>query len=156
MFQFIKAVFDSVLGMITYKFRWSWQAFDFYRGYGSVEARLPSSGSKFKLPNTLKFIKAVSYTVLDMVNSVHYDKPLIFIGTTFQEKLISHHQAVNLTCRKCWSLSRLFLTLYLNDKCLYRLSWQAFEVYRGRVLGEARLPSLGSEWRLFLTLYLTW
>ena len=38
------------------------------------------------------FIKAVSDTVFDMINSVYHDKPLIFIGATFREKLVSHHQ----------------------------------------------------------------
>ena len=40
-------------------------------------------------------IMAASSTVLDMVNAVYYDKPLIFISATFREKLVSHHQAVN-------------------------------------------------------------
>ena len=38
-----------------------------------------------------EFIKAVSDTVLDMINSADHDKPLIFIGATVQEKLISIH-----------------------------------------------------------------
>ena len=46
------------------------------------------------LLKTFKFIKAVSDTVLDMINAVYHDKPLIFI------------RAIRL------SLSRLFLTLY--------------------------------------------
>ena len=41
-----------------------------------------------------EFIKAVSETVLDMINAVYYDKPLILI------------MAIRL------SLSRLFLRLY--------------------------------------------
>ena len=41
------------------------------------------------------FIKAVSRTVLDMINTVYPDKLLISIGATFQEKLVSYHQAVN-------------------------------------------------------------
>ena len=41
-----------------------------------------------------EFIKAVSDTVLDMINAAYHDKPLIFI------------RAIRL------SLSRLFLTLY--------------------------------------------
>ena len=44
-----------------------------------------------------KFIKAVSDTVLDMTKAAHYDKPLIFIGATFREKLVSHHRAVDET-----------------------------------------------------------
>ena len=43
------------------KCRLSRQAFDIDRGY------------------TLKFIKAVSDTVLDTINVVYHDKPLIFI-----------------------------------------------------------------------------
>ena len=38
-----------------------------------------------------------------------------------------------------------------HDKC--RLSWQAFDFYRGYVLGEARLPPSGSEWSWFLSTY---
>ena len=38
---------------------------------------------------TFEFIKAVSDTVLDMINAADYAKPLI---------LISHHQAVNINC----------------------------------------------------------
>ena len=48
--------------------------------------------------NIFAFIKAVSDTVLDMINAVYLDKPLIFIGTTFREKLVSFHQAVNINC----------------------------------------------------------
>ena len=43
----------------------------------------------------LEFIKAVSETVFDMINAAYHDKPLIFIGATFREKLVSHHRAVN-------------------------------------------------------------
>ena len=72
------------------KCRLSWQAFDIYRGY------------------TFKFIKAVSDTVLDIINAVYHDKPLIFIGDIRSR------------------LSKLFLTWHNN--C--RLSWQAFDIYR--------------------------
>ena len=70
-----------------------------YRGeafltlYG--ESCLPSAGSEYKLLHTFEFIKAASDTVLDMINAAYYDKPLIFIGATFQKNLVSHHQAVN-------------------------------------------------------------
>ena len=47
------------------------QTFDFYWGYVSREARLPSSGSEYKLLNIFEFIKAVSDTVLDMINAVY-------------------------------------------------------------------------------------
>ena len=40
------------------------------------------------------FIKAVSHTVFDMMNAVYRDKPLIFIGATFREKLVSHYRPV--------------------------------------------------------------
>ena len=60
------------------------------------EAHLPSSGSEYKLLSTIEFIKAVSDTVLGMMNAVCHDKPLIFIRAMFWEKLISHHQAVNI------------------------------------------------------------
>ena len=32
---------------------------------------------------------AVSDTVLDIINATYYDKPLIFTGATFPEKLIN-------------------------------------------------------------------
>ena len=44
---------------------------------------------------TFESIKADSGTVSDMINAVYQDNPLIFIGTTFLEKLVSHHWAVN-------------------------------------------------------------
>ena len=43
----------------------------------------------------LEFIKAVSDTAFDMINAVYHDKPLMFIGATFREKLASYHLAVN-------------------------------------------------------------
>ena len=52
------------------------------------EAHLLSSGCEYKLLNTFDFIKAVSDTVFDMKKVVYYDKPLIFIGATFREKLV--------------------------------------------------------------------
>ena len=76
------------------KFRLLCQAVGIYQGYFSGEARLPSSSMEYELLNTFEFIKAVSGTVLDMINLVYYDKPLMFI------------RAIRL------SLSRLFLTLY--------------------------------------------
>ena len=77
------------------KCRLSLQTFDFYGGYVSGEARLPSSGREYILLNTFELIKTVSDTVLDMINAAYHDKPLIFIGATFRKKLDSHHQAVN-------------------------------------------------------------
>ena len=98
-FEFIKAVSDTILDMINAayydkplifiglyvwvyqgcfwhgiwhdKFRLLWQAFDIYQDY------------------TFEFTKAVSNTVLDMVNSAYNAKPLI---------LIFHHQVVNINC----------------------------------------------------------
>ena len=46
----------------------------------------------------LMFIKAVFDTVFDVINAAYHDKPLIFIGATIREKLIFHHQAVNVNC----------------------------------------------------------
>ena len=66
----------------------------------------------YKLLNTFEFIKAVFDTVLDMINVVHYDKPLIFNGATFQMKLITHDRVLNINCSIRLSLSRLFLRLY--------------------------------------------
>ena len=45
--------------------------------------------------STFKLIKTVSDTVFDMINAVSHDKPLMFIGATFWEKFVSHHQAVS-------------------------------------------------------------
>ena len=36
-----------------------------------------------------------SDTVLDIVNARNHDKPLIFIKAAFREKLVSHHQTVD-------------------------------------------------------------
>ena len=52
--------------------------------------------SQHRAANIFEFIKAVSDTVLDIINAVYHDKTLIFI-----EAIRS-------------SLSRLFLTLYLT------------------------------------------
>ena len=41
-------------------------------------------------------MKAVSDTVLDMINADYHDKPLMFIGATFPEKVVSHHWAENI------------------------------------------------------------
>ena len=41
------------------------------------EARLPSSGSEYRFLTMLELIKAVSEIVLDMINVVYRDKPLI-------------------------------------------------------------------------------
>ena len=60
----------------------------------------------------IKAVYCVSDTVLGMINAVYHDKPLIFIRATFQEKLISIQQTVNINCWICLSLSRLFLRLY--------------------------------------------
>ena len=57
--------------------RLSWQTFDIDQGYA------------------FEFIKVVSDIVLDMINAAYHGKPLIFIGTTFRKKLVSHHRAVN-------------------------------------------------------------
>ena len=54
--------------------------FGVYRGYISGEARLPSSGSEYRLMNTFELIKAVSDNVLDMINAVYHGNPLRFIS----------------------------------------------------------------------------
>ena len=41
-----------------------------------------------------EFIKAVSDTVFDMINTFYHDKPLIFIEAMFQEKLVAHHRTL--------------------------------------------------------------
>ena len=66
------------------KCRWSWQAVYFYRGYVSGEASLPSSGSKYELLKMSEFIKAVSDTVLNMINALYHDKPFILSGLRFE------------------------------------------------------------------------
>ena len=43
----------------------------------------------------IEFIEAVSNTAIGRIHAVYRDKPLIFTRATFQEKLISHYQAVN-------------------------------------------------------------
>ena len=63
------------------------QSFGVYRGYVAGEAHLPSQWREYKLVNTFQFIKAVSDAVLDMINAAYQDKPLMFIGATFREKL---------------------------------------------------------------------
>ena len=72
-----------------------WQAFDFDRGY------------------TFKFIKAVSDSVLDMINAMYYDKPLIFT------------RAIRL------SLSRLFRTVYYTWYGRPDINSEIALVYRG-------------------------
>ena len=83
------------------KCRLLWQAFDIYQGY------------------TFRFIKAVSDTVLDMINAVYYDKPLIFI------------RAIRL------GLSRLFLTLYYTWQMPFIMTslwflflWRSYTLYQ--------------------------
>ena len=66
-----------------------------FRSYLSGEARLPSSGSEYKLMKTFEFIKAVSDTVIDLKNAGHHEKPLMFNRITFQEKLVSHNRAAH-------------------------------------------------------------
>ena len=94
MLEFIKAVSDTVFGMINASYYG--KAFDIYQSYVSGKARLPSSSSDYKLLNPFEFIKVVSDTVFDMINVAYCAKPLILNG------------AMRL------SLSRLFLTLYLT------------------------------------------
>ena len=44
---------------------------------------------------SIKFITAVSNTVLDTISAVYHDNPLIIIRATFWEKLVFHHRPVN-------------------------------------------------------------
>ena len=67
--KFIKASSDSVFDMKKMFIKTNPL---FIRSYVSGEARLPSSGSQFKLLNTFEFIKAVSDTVFDMINAVYH------------------------------------------------------------------------------------
>ena len=67
---------------------------------------------------TFKFIRAVSNTVLDMINAVYHNNPLIPIKAMFREKLVSHHRAVN---------EGRFSHCIGHDKC--RLSQQSFDSY---------------------------
>ena len=56
----------------------------------------PSADSEHKLLKTFEFIKAVSDTVIDMINGAYRDQPLmIFVEIAFQDKLVSHHQTVS-------------------------------------------------------------
>ena len=81
-----------------------------------------------------QWMKAVSGTVLNIINSVYHVMPLIFIGATFREKLISHHQTMKEGC---------FWHCIKYNK--FRLPCHAFDFYRGYVSGEAYLPSSGIE-----------
>ena len=44
---------------------------------------------------TFEFIKAISETFLDMINAAYREKHLMYIGASFREKLVSHHQAAS-------------------------------------------------------------
>ena len=68
-FEFIKPVIRHDKWLL-------WQAFDIYWGY------------------TFEFIKAVSGIVVAMSNAAYYDKPLIFIEATFQEKLAYYYLTI--------------------------------------------------------------
>ena len=142
--MFIKAVSDTVLDMINTayyakplilirairlsyqgcfwhcvwhdKCRLLWQSFDFYRGYTfefikAVSDTVLDMINAVYHDNPLIFTKAVSDTILDTINAVHCDKPLIFIGATFREKLVFYRPTVVINCWISLSLSRLFLTL---------------------------------------------
>ena len=63
------------------------------------------------------FIKAVFDTVLDMVNAVYYDKPMIFIKAVsntvpYMMNAAYYAKPLIFTGAICLCLSRLFLTLY--------------------------------------------
>ena len=46
----------------------------------------------------LRYISLEMYSALGALNAAYYDKPLIFTRAAFQEKLVSHHQAVKINC----------------------------------------------------------
>ena len=50
----------------------------------------------FCYEKTSIFIMAVSDAVLYMIHVAYHDKPLMFIGATFREKLVFHPQALNI------------------------------------------------------------
>ena len=75
---------------------------------------MPSTRRRLVQLKMFMLIKAASDTVFGMINAVHPDKPWNFNGTTFREKLVSHHRAVNINWWIYLGLSRLFLTLYLT------------------------------------------
>ena len=128
------------------KCRLLWQALDIYRGY------------------MFEFIEAVSDTVLDMINAVYYDKPLIFteaiwlnLSKLFLTMYLTWWMLFIMT--SLWYSPSLYVWVYqscfwhciTHDKC--RLPWQAFDIYWGYISGEARLPSSGSAWSWFLPTY---
>ena len=48
----------------------------------------------------LKFIPSIrnAIVLIYCINAAYYAKPLILIMGSFREKLVSHHQAVNINC----------------------------------------------------------
>ena len=74
---------------------------EFFKIIQNSRTRQKKLFEDFKVINglkTFKFIKAVSDTVFGMINAVYHHKSSMFIGAMFQEKLVSHHQAVNTNC----------------------------------------------------------
>ena len=47
------------------------------------------------------FIKAISDTVFDMINTVYHDNPLIFIRAMFREKLVFFYSLSDSTAPAC-------------------------------------------------------
>ena len=68
----------------------SWLAwFEFFTDNGEV---------RFMGSQTWKNIQKQYSIGLDMINAAYHEKLLMFIGTTLWEKLVFHHQAVNINC----------------------------------------------------------
>ena len=66
-----------------------------------------------------KFIKVISGTVLDTINAVYHNKPLIFIRATFRKSVFYHHRSINEadSCLLIMKRTGLF-SLILSTKCL--------------------------------------
>ena len=97
MFKFIKAVSDSVFSMINACIVYRDKPLIFIGATFREKLLSHHQAVNIKLLSMFKFIKAVSDSVFSMINAciVYRDKPLIFIGATFREKLLSHHRSVN-------------------------------------------------------------
>ena len=107
----------------------------FLLGYVSWEACLPSSDSEYNLLKMFEFIKAVSDSLLGMINAVYHDKPSIFIGATFHEKLVSHHGAVN-QADSCLHMRRASSKIVAQRKESH---------FVGRLVG-VKLPKTADHW----------
>ena len=118
--------------------KWLEHSWFFYSSYWVSSLYCLNCGLMLRL-KTFKFIKAVSRTWFGMMNAVYQCNALVFIGL-----YVSVYQG-------CFS------HLIWHDEC--RLSMQAFgfyrairfDLYRGYVSEEARLPSSDGEYKLLGT-----